>query len=479
MLALLIATTLISAPCDLPDVSVGYEREHRIECGWLEVPRSNEDPTPLRLWLAVARASEPEAGQAPIIYINGGPGVATVDSIVPGIHEWKAFEPLRRRRELIFFDQRGSGRSEENFCPALAETLKSVSAAGLSPEEESHKGVAAFAECRQQAEANGFDVGAYTTMANVADIEAIRRAFGADRVKLLSVSYGSMVALQAMRTRPDTIEAAILSSPYPPNSVSWAEQVSSTAASYNAIDGACSRQTDCHGKFGDLLPKLEETLARLEKTPIRHGEKVISGRLFASALWPLAVRSATVQHFPEAVHRAHAGDEAFIRKLVDAFSGGDAFGGFSPAQAYAIMCHESGPTAAWFARARNLYPGIATAQPDDNWDRLCAAYRPGFANAAFFAPVASGIPTLIYAGTFDPATPVVDAYQAMRFLRNATLVEVPGASHAPMSIDDCTLSIGLDFIDVPQSRPDLNCMKTRPPVVFPLEGLDSVLSGGE
>jgi hypothetical protein len=37
MLALLIATTLISAPCDLPDVSVDYEREHRIECGWLAV----------------------------------------------------------------------------------------------------------------------------------------------------------------------------------------------------------------------------------------------------------------------------------------------------------------------------------------------------------------------------------------------------------------------------------------------------------
>ena len=95
------------APCDFPDLPADYASEHGLECGWVAVPRSSDDPTPIRLWTAIGRASEPKAGEAPLIYLNGGPGIATVDSIVPGIHEWKAFAALRKNRDVIFFDQRG------------------------------------------------------------------------------------------------------------------------------------------------------------------------------------------------------------------------------------------------------------------------------------------------------------------------------------------------------------------------------------
>lgn len=463
------------APCDLPGMPDDYGRLHAIDCGWVSVPRSADDPTPIRIWVAVARASEPESKDPPIVYINGGPGIATVDSVVPGIDKWKAFAPLREKRDIIFFDQRGSGRSEENFCPSLADTLNKISAAGLTPEAEADKGVAAFAECRRQAESAGVDIEAYTTMATVADIDAIRRAVGAERLKLMSVSYGSMVAMQAMRAHPKTIEAVILNSPYPPNSVAWAEQVSTAAESYAAIDRECSRQPECQSRFGALIPKLEETLSRLERKPLKEGEKVINGRQFGKALWPLAVRSTTVRFVPEAIHRAHAGDEALIRKMVAMFAGGESFGEFSPAQAYAITCHETGRTREWYTRARTLYPRLSSGDPDDSLDRLCEAYRPGHADPAFFAPVASNIPTLIYAGTFDPATPAVDAYQSMRFLSKATLVEVPGGSHAPMALDECTLGIALRFLNDPHAVADLNCLGERPPMLFPAEGLDALL----
>src|SRR5690606_39980476 len=58
-------------------------------------------------------------------------------------------------------------------------------------------------------------------------------------------------------------------------------------------------------------------------------------------------------------------------------------------------------------------------------------------------------PVLVFAGTLDPATPAVDAYQTIRFLDNATLVEVEGAAHAPMGLDACTRGIATAFIDAP------------------------------
>ena len=142
------------------------------------------------------------------------------------------------------------------------------------------------------------------------------------------------------------------------------------------------------------------------------------------------------------------------------------------------MCPESGRTADWFARARNRYPVIAGDDPDDNWDRLCAAFKPGFANPAFLAPVASDIPTLIFFGSFDPATPEIDAYQAARFLARATLVEVRGASHGPMAVDECTMDLAREFLAAPETSLDRRCLTARAPIEFASDGLDDLLAPG-
>jgi pimeloyl-ACP methyl ester carboxylesterase len=119
---------------------------------------------------------------------------------------------------------------------------------------------------------------------------------------------------------------------------------------------------------------------------------------------------------------------------------------------------------------------LVSAAPDDSWDRLCATYRPGFAEPSFFAPVASDIPTLIYAGSLDPATPVIDAYQSMRFLVRATLVEVQGTAHGPMPLDDCTRGIAAAFLADPSAPPATECISTRTPIAFATDGLDELLT---
>lgn len=464
------------APCGLEGVPAGFESKHDVQCGWVSVPLRNRVPAskPIRLWTARIRALGAAAAD-PVVYINGGPGIATVDSVLTGLAESKSLSMIRQRRDIILFDQRGSGRSEESLCPDLAGKLDAIERQGLAPALEEERNRAAFADCRADLQRAGSDLDGYTTSATVADLEGLRRAFGARQWNLLSISYGSLVALHAMRTNPKSIRSAILNSPYPPNSVTWAEQVSSTAAAYAAIDRACSIQASCRARFGALVPKLEATLARLERRPLDDGKARITGRRFADALWPMAVRSSTVRFVPLAIARAYAGDAALIRRMVAKYAGGDSFGGHSPAQAMAINCHETGKTKEWHARARALYPGLASPAPDDSWDRLCATFRPGFADPSFFAPVASAIPTLIYAGTLDPATPTVDAYQAMRFLDRAALIEVQGAAHGPMGVDDCTRGIAAAFLDDPTAQPDRSCIGKRPPIAFATTGLDELI----
>lgn len=464
------------APCALPEVPAHFEQKNDVRCGWVSVPVRHDVPgsKPIRLWTARIGALGPATAD-PVLYLNGGPGVATVDSVLPGLGESKSLAMVRRQHDIILFDQRGSGRSEQSLCPELAAKLNGIEQEGLAPAAEEERNRAEFAKCRHELGQSGADLHAYTTSATVADMDMLRRAFKVGQWNLLSISYGSLVALHAMRTNPGSVRAAILNSPYPPNSVTWAEQASSAAAAYQAIDRACSEQASCRGRFGPLMVKLEATLARLERTPLKDGKNLITGRRFADALWPIAVRSSTVRFVPLVIDRAYSGDSKMIRAMVAKYAAGDSFGGYSPAQGMAISCHETGRTEKWYARARALYPALVSPAPDDSWDRLCAAFRPGFADAGFFAPVASAIPTLIYAGALDPATPTIDAYQAMRFLDRATLVLVEGAAHGPMGIDECTRGIAAAFLSDPTAEPDLACLGKRERLAFAMDGLDQLL----
>jgi pimeloyl-ACP methyl ester carboxylesterase len=466
------------APCALQGVSEAFEQKHSVRCGWVTVPlrQGASDGRSIRLWTARVGAMGPASRDDPVLYINGGPGIATVDSILPHLDESKTMALLREGRDVILFDQRGSGRSEQSLCPNLAKSLNAIAAKGLDADEEDSRQRAEFANCRTEAAAAGLDLEAYTTAAIVADLDVIRTAFGAAQWNLAAISYGTLVALHAMRTSPQSIRSVILNSPFPPNSAAWAEQSSTAAAAFVAIDRECAAQPDCKKRFGSIVPKLEATLARLERTPLRDGERLINGRQFAQAIWPLAVRSSTVKFVPLAIDRAYSGDTTLIKNMVAMFAGGGSFGGFSPAQAYAIGCHESGNTTEWYRRARALYPAMVSAAPDDSMDRLCAEFRPGFADASFFAPVSSAIPTLVYTGSLDAATPTIDAYQTTRFLSNATLVEVRGASHGPMVEDACTTAIARAFLAEPSAEPDVGCMAKRTPVAFATDGLDQLVS---
>lgn len=469
------------APCHIENVPAEYEKKHGIECGWVSVPRDHGkiDGKSIRLWTARVRGTGTVRQADPVLYINGGPGIATLDSILPYLEESKSAALVREGRDLILFDQRGSGRSEERLCPDLASRLNEIAAQGLAPAGQSERELAAFAACKTSLEAAEIDLEAYSTRATVRDIEVIRRALAVEQWNLAAISYGTLVALDAMRVSPGSIRSVILNSPYPPNSASWAEQITAVGAGFAAIDRECAAQPSCRERFGAVGVKLEEILARLEAAPLQDGEKRITGRQFMKALWPLAVRSATVKYVPLVIDRAHAGDTELVKRIVASFGGGDSFGAYSPAQSHAIMCPESGRTAEWFARARERHPVIAGQDPDDQWDRLCSTFRPGFVEASFLAPVESDIPTLIYFGAFDPATPEIDAYQTARLLSRATLIGVSGASHGPMVVDACTSDIARSFLAAPRSNIDRTCIAGRPAIAFATDGLDELLSPKE
>lgn len=104
----------------------------------------------------------------PIIVVHGGPGLDH-SYLQPGLNV------LARSNTLVYYDQRGTGRSS----------------AALEPT-------------------------AINLDAFVADIEAIRQALGYDRVDVLGHSFGALIALEYARQHPESLRALILMNPVEP-----------------------------------------------------------------------------------------------------------------------------------------------------------------------------------------------------------------------------------------------------------------------
>src|SRR5690606_30679562 len=106
------------APCEWQGITV--------ECGTLEVPErtgvSERAELPeradaaggrtLSIFFVIVRATE-EAVDDPVFYFSGGPGTAASRS-ARGLAEEHA--GLRRTRDFVFIDQRGTGRSAPLAC---------------------------------------------------------------------------------------------------------------------------------------------------------------------------------------------------------------------------------------------------------------------------------------------------------------------------------------------------------------------------
>ena len=189
-----------------------------------------------------------DAGSAPseaaVVALAGGPGQAAIPLVQATA---KAIGPALGTRDLVMFDQRGTGASGPLECPALeGEAFESIGTA--------------FELCARQI---GARRGSYTTRESVADIEAIRQAGGYRKLVLFGVSYGTKVALEYAERYPGNVEALVLDSVVPPER-SDPFSVGMFAAMRPAFEELCSGGA-CAGITSNPLADLGALTARLHR----------------------------------------------------------------------------------------------------------------------------------------------------------------------------------------------------------------------
>lgn len=180
-----------------------------VERGSFSVPEDRRDPKSRRIDIGFIRfkSTNPKPG-APIVYLAGGPGGSGV-ATARGPRQ-PVFLALRSVADVIALDQRGIGLS--NHIPPCTAARKLDPAAPLTENSLTGYYRETLERCLGQWRAAGVAVNGYTTEQNADDLEDLRKALEARKIDLWGISYGTHLALAAMRRHPGSIGRAALAS---------------------------------------------------------------------------------------------------------------------------------------------------------------------------------------------------------------------------------------------------------------------------
>ena len=447
-LVVAVVTVLVLALAAPADASLRFKRcgAFGFACARLSVPLDRSGAVPGRVSLLVKRIRARERPRRGALFVlAGGPGqsaTATYTGDALG-----ALFPALRRRDLVVFDQRGTGRSGLLRCRAIER-------ANLL-----HAGRAA----RNCADALGARRAFYTSRDSADDIEAIRRELGIPRIALFGTSYGTKVALGYALRYPDRVERLALDSVVEaagPDGL----YLDTLAAVPRALRAVC--RSGCRAFTRDALADVSALVGRMAARPLRGRLVDRRGRVRAATMGRSDLFAVLLAGdfdpvlratFPGAVRAALDGDEApllRLRRRAFALDGEAPPARLLSSALYAATTCEETPFP--WARATPPMPTerrrqaalVAAGTPDTAFfpfDRataldndliaLCGSWPTAGADPGFGPGPLPDVPVLLLEGEDDLRTPLENAQRVAAQFPRSSLVVAPATGHSTLGAD--------------------------------------------
>jgi pimeloyl-ACP methyl ester carboxylesterase len=448
VLALPVAALLTLGLAAPAEATLRFERcgAFGFSCARLSVPldRSGAVPGQVSLFVKRIRARErPRSGA--LFVLAGGPGESATAAF--NGDALSMLYPALRNRDLIVFDQRGTGRSGLLRCGALerANLLDAGRAAS---------------ECAVRL---GARRAFYTSRDSADDIEAIRRELGIPRIALHGTSYGTKVALAYAFRYPGNVERLALDSVVEaggPNSL----YLDTFSAVPRALRAVC--RSGCGAFTRDALADVAALVGRMAAKPLRGRLVDRRGRARPAEMGRTDLFSVLLAGdfdpnlraaFPGAVHAALEGDATpllRLRRRAFELEGEPPPPRLLSAALYTVTtCEET--TFPW-ARATPPDPSerkrqavlFAGGAPDTAFfpfDRdtavdtdlitLCGSWPAAPVDPAFGPGPLPDVPVLLLEGEDDLRTPLESAQRVAALFPRSSLVVAPATGHSALGTD--------------------------------------------
>jgi pimeloyl-ACP methyl ester carboxylesterase len=366
---------------------------------------------------------------SPIVYLAGGPGVSGVDTARG--ERFPLFMAMREFGDVIALDQRGTGWSEA--APECVSSVVIPVDRRVEAGERNRLLRQAAEECAAFWKTEGHDIKGYTTLENARDLDALRDHLGAKKILLLAISYGTHLALAAVKEMGPRIDRMVLTG------VEGLDQTvklpSETDLYFQRVQAAIDREPSAKGAYPDIAALMRRVHATLDA-----GDFMLSVPTKEGAV-PMLLTKEVMQMAAS----ASIADPQGAARLLMLYLAVDA--GMTEPVAQLIGRFVT-PGAPERFRLMSLAMDIASGVGADRLARIkrdaetallgdVLNYPMPQLNGAlaldlgdkFRAAPRSAIPTLVLTGTLDGRTYPAEQAAAVAGLRNKTTVTIVNAGH--------------------------------------------------
>ena len=387
-----------------------------------------------------------------MVFNPGGPGGAGVVDLTSN---WTKFGlPLADRFDLVGFDPRGVGSSNQVSCITDADKVALVSLPAAIADA-----LPVFNRIADGCSSANADplVARVGTMAVVHDLDALRASLGDDKLTFFGYSYGSEIAAGYAATYPDRVRALVGDGAidvYGTQADGARFSAAGTERGLQKAAALCAADAPCTALIADPLAVLDAELARAAtSSPVVTGSRAVTPVTIGLASYVSVSQLSTLPVFFQALlDLRDRGDGTLMLGLADAFVGGDGSGHYDRTfDSYlSVTCADQAdrPTAVELAA---LQTAMITDSPRSGqglalFAAACTGWATPLESATSATPTLT-TPMLVLGELADPQTPIelTTAFVA-RFGSSARLVEWDGFGHTSFPQTPCLADVVVDYL---------------------------------
>lgn len=456
----------------------------KIQCGYLEVleDRSIPNGPTIRLMVAILKSTAKNPQPDPLIFLQGGPGMGAV-GIIPGSGAG-FLTTFLNRRDVILFDQRGTGLSDPVLnCPQQEQVTEQNLGKPITLEEILPQAQQIAHDCRESLLGRGIRLEAYNSSENAADVEDLRQALGYERVNLYGISYGTRLALTVLRDYPQGLRSVILNSTFPPSANTYREGLANTNRAFEILFQGCQADFWCRLAYPNLRQVFYDLVDRLNSQPEtiqaknpRTGELApftLTGDSITSLIFGQLYNTGLLGRLPALIYDASDGE--YTQIVNQLWESGRINNSFAIGMAMSVFCSEEAPFAGNLEQpADPHFPETLQRHIDISLMsgklglEVCKIWDVPAAPASDEQAVTGNVPVLILNGQYDPVTPPAWGQSTARALENGYFYELPGVGHGVLAGGACPQGMMLAFLNNPTQPPNSSCIASMPAPKFTL-----------
>ncbi|MCI0389458.1 MAG: alpha/beta hydrolase [Acidobacteria bacterium] len=401
------------------------------ELGHLFVPENRRNPNSRLIELVFVRfkSTAPNPGP-PIVYLAGGPGGSGIGAARGS--RFPLFMAMREIADVIAIDQRGTGLSKPNL--ECQEKIDLPIDKAPNREEVLDLFRKQSRSCAQRWREQGVDLAGYNTNENADDLDALRKALGAEKISLWAISYGTHLGLTTIRRHEKNIHRAILAGiEGPAHTIKLPSNVQQHLIN---LDKLVKADPNLSKDIPDLLGLMKTVLDRVEREPVT----VEVTRPATQQKVKVTINKFILQYLTT---NLFGFGEGLLPRNYYVFSKGDFSGaaqmwlrligsrpGIGSAMSFMMDCSSGISPERRRQITREAKETLLGEIIDFPFLDVCDAWGNPDLGEDFRKTVKSTVPALFISGTLDVRTPVSNAEEVRQGFRDSQHLIIEGAVHS-------------------------------------------------